>query len=111
MRWLRIRVRTLMIAVAALAMPLGICMERRSRFLSLAERHEREATEESSALMIFDNSGPNLKYCDRQGRELSEAEALRRIAVNSWHDLLALKYRRAAQSPWRLVEPDPPMPE
>jgi hypothetical protein len=111
MRMPRFRVRTLMIVVAVLALPLGLCMERRSRFLRLAAEHAREAYRGGSALpMIFDNSGPEPRYCDDSGRELSASEAEQRIALNSWHDSLALKYRRAAASPWLPVEPDPPEP-
>lgn len=110
MRMPGIRIRTLMIAVAVLAIPLGVCMERRSRFLRLAEQHERIAADGISDLMIFDNSGSRLRYCDRAGRELDESEAERRMALNSWHDALGFNYRRAARSPWLPVAPDPPRP-
>lgn len=88
MRMPRFRIRTIMVAVAVVAIPLGVCMERRSRFLGLAAQHN-----ESGIIYVS-------TYMDRSAYGASE-----------WHRLLADKYERAARYPWLPVEPHPPEPE
>jgi hypothetical protein len=80
----RFTVRTLMIAVAivAVAAAIAVGLRRRSqRFMRLAYDHED---------MSYTRPGD---------------------PVASYHDRLSWKYQQAARYPWLSVPPDPPEPE
>jgi hypothetical protein len=85
MRLPRFRVRTLMLLVVLVAVPLTL-LDRRARFLGLANRHEG---------LIGPPPGPYAKSASPR---------------SGWHWELSNKYRRAAERPWLPVEPDPPPP-
>jgi hypothetical protein len=89
----RIRLRTLMIAVAVAALPLGLWagIERR-----------RAAFDRTAAYHVTQVVGLTVG-----GRPLTPSERRR----DEWHYALFLKYREAAFRPWIPVGPDPPEPE
>jgi hypothetical protein len=96
-----------MVAVVVVGVPLGVCMERRSRFLALAEWHRSQAmtNKELSSGVVID---PELPLHDNAGRVLSRDEASRVASQALVHMFLMRKYRRAAEKPWLPVEPDSP---
>jgi hypothetical protein len=89
-----------MIAVAVVAIPIGVMAERRSKFQRLAERHFELAgiptTDEvpSGGMLIVGSDGQPVTS-----------------ARFEWHFALFEKYERAARRPWLPVEPDPPEPK
>jgi hypothetical protein len=93
MRLPRFRLRALMIAVAAVALLLGLWAgieRRRADFRRIARYHS------------FRNLGLLV-----DSRSLTPLE----LRQDEWHHALYLKYQRAARYPWLSVEPDPPEPE
>jgi hypothetical protein len=102
-----------MILTAAIAIPLGVAVERRSRFSRLAAQHRSQIVEcEEWGVHRRLGSEVNYRvfYCVD-----GEAVPWRRFRVardlNEWHGLLAQKYERAAARPWLPVERDPPPPQ
>ena len=98
MRLPRVRLRTLMIAVAVVGVicaAVVICKARRERFERIAARH----TGVFPPLSFADAMSPDYERRSRWGRE-----------VMAWHAEMARKYRRAARSPWLPITPEPPMP-
>jgi hypothetical protein len=96
--------RRRMIAVALVALVLSAVLERRSRFLRLAEYHRSQV---DGVLYVFVIPKPD-RVCvdywiDAQGRQISSQQV-------QWHDRLSFKYRDPAARPWLPVEPDPPPP-
>lgn len=88
-RW---RLRTLLIAVAALALILGlaaILRTRRERLAALSHQHSVEA-----------NRLENLLEGD-----VADREALLRQV--HWHDSVAHRFRRASERPWTSFVADP----
>lgn len=110
MRFPKITIRRLMIAVMVLALPLGLCMERRSRFLAIAESH-RQAFLGSDAIRLEIPYIHDVYVYDSAGRLLSEPERTRKMERSNWHFALEKKYREAALMPWLPVPPDPPEPD
>lgn len=113
MRFPMMTIRRWMSIVAVTAIPLGVCVERRSRFLGLAASHELRATEFE---VEYDgcstgNSHVGWWYSLRDNRAFEPDEGRRRHALHEWHRDVAEKYRDAARSPWLSVAPDPPEPE
>jgi hypothetical protein len=89
----RFRLRALMVAVAIVAVLLGLWAgieRRRADFRRIARYHSYR----NLGLLV-------------DSRSLTPLE-LRR---DEWHAALAKKYTRAARYPWLPVEPDPPEPE
>jgi hypothetical protein len=100
MRFPHFRIRTLMIAVAVVAvLAAGFvrCKQRQDRFAELASRYDRE-----SELLPGIWSGPGEAYEGPLGLPYRRGEYL---------DQMSLKYRSAASHPWLPVPPDPPPPE
>jgi hypothetical protein len=91
MRLPRFRLRTLMVAVAVVALVSGgwSMWSRSDRFTRIGWSHQ--ARKNSLAA-----NPPRVGDADR-GRE-------------GWHAAMAAKYFRAARSPWLPVEPDPSPP-
>lgn len=100
MRLPRFRVRTLMIAVAVVAVPLGVCAERRSRFLGIAAWHRNQADE-----IRFE-----LRRGRMNGEVLTRRQAHLRAKSLRHHRYVESVYREAALRPWFRVALDPPRP-
>lgn len=105
----RFTIRTIMVAVALIAVPLGMCAERTSRFIRLADWNDVRAGD----LQVHNECcGSFALYIDaKNGRILEPAEGRRREILWEWHRDIAEKYRAAARYPWLPVEPDPPKPQ
>ena len=89
-----------MLAVAAVAIPLGWYIERLHRFQKLAIYHE----EQSGTLGLgLSGGGQILRITGPDGKPLS-------VARHEWHSSLSEKYHRASLRPWLPVSADPPMP-
>ena len=87
----RFTVRTLMVAVAIVAVVLGGSIERRNRFRKLAALHQSKFNillERSPCIGFFGGA------VDRLG----------------WHETMKFKYDDAARYPFLPVRPDPPEP-
>jgi hypothetical protein len=103
MRLPRMTTRRWMIAVAVDAVPLGVVLERRSRFLTLSHYHKVQA-----GSLVFDVRG---------GRDAMRPIVTRKdgtrisYALHNWHDSLRWKYQQAARYPWLPSWPDPPPTE
>jgi hypothetical protein len=98
MRVPRFRIRTLMIAVAAVAVfvAFGVTLHRRStRFRQLADFHVRAASRIEEELAV---------------QSVGQVNAAATLDVVHWHDSLYFKYTRAANRPWLPVAADPPEP-
>jgi len=96
-----------MIAVAVVGVVIGSVLERRSRFLKLAEYHRSQIV---GAPFVIAMRAPD-RVCvelwmDAQGRAVSPQE----IVKDQWHSQLSSKYLGAAARPWLPVERDPPRP-
>lgn len=111
MRMPRFRIRTLMIAVAVVAVilcgaRLAKIEQKRKAFRTRAAIHAtygrsfRDAYEKRTAVAFEFPHGP----------VFARTLALR-LAWAEYHESLALKYEHAARYPWLPVEPDPPEPE
>jgi hypothetical protein len=88
----RFTVRRLMIAVAVVALAIG--MFARSRQMSkIADRHAAQILEHSQMMPL--PNGAFVMLLDNRGQ---------------WHQAMVAKYRRAARRPWLPVEPDPHEP-
>lgn len=112
MRFPRMTTRRWLVVVAMIAIPLGLCEERRSRFLATAAWHDRQAAEFQIDVYWVDHSKRDGWFmCCREQREFGYDEGLRRIALHEWHQNGAEKYRAAALHPWLPIAPDPPEPE
>jgi hypothetical protein len=101
------RVMTLrwMIAVAVVAVLVGSVLERRSRFLRLAEYHRSQVVgvQHVIAMRAPDRVCVEL-WLDHRGRTLSPQQ----FVEDQWHDQLASKYFGAAARPWLPVASDTP---
>lgn len=122
MRILRFKIRTAMLAVALVAIALGlyantrvVTAERRARYLRMAEVHRAKIVDLRLAFDLIRGPKGRMQcvnvYLDSIGRTLSETEAQRQRELNEWHDSLAIKYRNAANHPWWTLKPDPPAPQ
>lgn len=106
----RLRIRTMMVTVAVIAVPLGICVERRSRFLARARYHSAQAARPEGMLIITMHTESYHVY-DSRGRFVPlvpDDEILRLRTLSEWHWKLAAKYEDAACYPWLPIEADPP---
>ena len=103
MRMPRFRIRTLMVAVAVIALLIGVPFDlarRRRAFLRLAIEHQAR-----EVAVTYD--GYARVWFDSRGRPLDPRAA----KLDLWNSQLADKYFRAARYPWLSVEPDPPEPK
>src|ERR1700730_3739247 len=99
----RIRVRTLMIVVAASGLGIGLPL----RVHSLAKEYEVLALKYWMANLAYDDvDGPDTVLTPEQIRWKAHRNAMR--AHNA---MLRRKYEYAASRPWLAVPPDPPPPE
>jgi hypothetical protein len=109
----RFTVRRMMVAVAVVAMILGIGLaakrlqERRTRALALAKYFRSREDKERRMLGLPEfrshlaSLGPDARRDDLRDRE-KEIER---------HGLMRLRYERASRYPWLPMEPDPPEPK
>jgi hypothetical protein len=109
----RFTVRRLMIAVAIVAIFLGVWLwaeRRRARLDALASWHDRQV------VCVFKGYiGPDDEIIwEPTSRPLKMGDppvSLRQQRISTWHRQFAQKYWRAARYPWLPVEPDPPEPK
>ena len=104
---IRFRLRTLMVAVAAVGMALAAYLS----LVSRQARFEREASYHLNCvtgIAAIGTEGKKFRLLSvtREGRPVSP-EQLRR---DLWHISLCLKYRAAAQRPWWPIGIDTPAP-
>jgi hypothetical protein len=92
MRLPRMTTRRWMIAVAVVGIVLGVTIERRNRFRTIAAHHQAEFKKLVSQGHLFPFPGSG----DAVWRPLE------------WHESMRLKYEHAARYPWLPVDPDPP---
>ena len=113
MRQPRMTTRRWMVAVAIVAILIGVGLElsRRSRrFARLAADHSNGALEHFGTLMAFGGGPPPNRDVPPAG--LGPARYLHRAkALLNYHSELTEKYQRAARYPWLAVAPDPPEPD
>ena len=107
MRLPRVRytLRSMLVAVAVVAMTLGVSVElgrRRMRFSRLAAYHRARIVAPSQ---YVDKNRRIVRWVGRDSRFFEE-----RPRLDYWHEELAMKYDAAASRPWYPVEPDPPPP-
>ena len=105
----RIRVRTLMIAVAMVALIFG-----RSAYLGNRERdHRREAATiklgDLELYLLLTAPGPGGLMHPDSGHPIVPASAPIRSFIRYHHEM-ARKYAQAARQPWLPVAADPPAP-
>lgn len=106
MRPPRLRLRTLMIAVSAIALILGAAAwtERHRRWvrdaLRISLKHQYAAMIEGRVEVVSGRKSP--------GSPAGNERARRRVA---YHNAMAEKYSQAALRPWMPIWPDPPEPK
>jgi hypothetical protein len=102
----RFHLRTLLIAVAIVAVVLGVLAMRwrAEHYRALAERHAFLASVYQAGESTVGGIGPD-------GRTFSETRSLRDPRKVRYHAALKERYERAACYPWLSVETDPPPPE
>ena len=103
----RLRVRTLMVAVAVAAGACGFIELGRRRAVYRARAKHSAGTE---ALIRGGAWGYRL-VSDRFGREHRVIDRADLRALATYHAVMKRKYERAARYPWLPVAPDPPPPE
>ena len=103
----RVMTRRRMIAVAVVGVVIGSVLERRSRFLRLAEYHRSQIV---GVQFVIAMRAPDRvcveSWVDAQGRTVSPQQ----IVKDEWHDQLSSEYLGAASRPWLPVVRDPPPP-
>ncbi len=112
MRFPRVRfsVRKIMVAVAILAVILGLLIGRRGRFRRLALAHKMESfalqvSDLEFYLLLTAASGEKPEAEEQRNRTTRPVYQFR-----EYHEAMADKYDRASDQPWLLVAPDPPPP-
>src|SRR5689334_4682574 len=99
MRLPRFRIRTMMVVVLLIAAPLGICVERRSRFAVLAHYHSTEALR-PEGVQVFMRHHEGFQISKHARRHFTTDKIQRLIRLGRWHRSLAPKYQFAARYPW-----------
>src|SRR5262245_54148372 len=103
MRLPRFRIRTLMVVAAAVAVGIATwrgsaaMMQRRARYLAMAEMHEATVNCFDHGLWFPRDDPTDIRY-QHYKKPFDHYSAL------------VSKYRHAARYPWLPVEPDPPDP-
>ena len=102
-----------MLAVVMLAIFLGARLwaeRRRARFNALADWHHRQIV-----CVFVGYPGPDGEYVYEATSDPQKSGdppvSPRQQRISTWHRNIAVKYWRAARSPWLPVEPDPPEPK
>jgi hypothetical protein len=102
----RVTIASLMIAVGLIGSLLGTGMERRARFLHLAEHHRSQVVGAEEVYAMGRDRICRHYWMDAKGNVVSPDRA----AKDRWHSALSSKYSVAARSPWLPVDADPPEP-
>jgi hypothetical protein len=109
----RFQVRTLIVAVALVAIALGVIRQRQLRFRRWATDYAHRAAELGIGPRIPVNipAGRPRMALTRYGEILAEGPEARHLERRHWwlRDMAA-KYERAASAPWLPVLPDLPPP-
>lgn len=100
-----------MAVLAAVAIPFGVCAERRARFLAIADRHFDEIS--NVVFAGYQGADGEWIYEATSHRQNEDDPPLssREQRIATWHRHRAWKYRDAAEQPWLPIEPDPPAPQ
>jgi hypothetical protein len=110
---MKLRIRTLMIAVAVAGLLLygDDLRRRRTHFLERADDHSVYAVYYRRLVRIVadERTSPGGSDPREQFFLAEEEDAWRRRA--DYHESLIVKYERAARYPWLPVAPDPPEPK
>jgi hypothetical protein len=109
----RFTVRRLMIAVAIVALALGIfaeCVRLSRKSASFRTQAEACSGIEETLRMIIAASGPDTPVDVSPGPGMP-SRRFTAMVVAEHQAALKLKYERAARRPWLPVEPDPPEPQ
>jgi hypothetical protein len=112
MRPPRLRLRTLLIAVAVAGMVLGegLMIQRRARLRATSARHAaQEQMWTTLAAAAGQRPSRRVDWSYRGVRRQTDQGRCR--AAADYHARLARKYDRAARYPWLPVAPDPPPPQ
>ena len=107
-------VRRLMVAVAIMALGLGVLVEllrRRASYNQGATYHAAKEAQFKQLDETLESIRSNLSAYARAMRRVSNREESRTARLVRYHATLKGKYRSAASRPWLPVEPDPPAPE
>lgn len=99
----RFRLRTLMIGVAVVALPLAL-MVRREQLLGMSRFHRDQMVQTAEWWSNGKRVSPKALAGMKSWTQLS-------TPVSQWHETLAETYRQAASRPWRPVPPEPPEPK
>jgi hypothetical protein len=98
-RWriwrVRFTIASLMIAVAVTGTALGTVMERRSRFLRIAEQHRSQIVGAQEVLALGRDRICRRYWMDAKGNVVSATQA----AKDNWHSRMSEKYLFAASQP------------
>jgi hypothetical protein len=112
----RYRLRTLMLAVAAVAV-FGAAARMavlRSRYLTIARWRADDAAEARHLARFWDDQAERAAaegWGSAEGIAFDRAQAASARARAAWNARVSRNYERAAYHPWQSVGPDPPMPE
>ena len=111
----RFRIRTLMIAVAVVGIPLGWLTSRRSSFQRRSIEHFAALNEADRRKWMryeaLDADGPYTRMGYFEPASDSDPQVVRFDRLFFYHAELANKYQDAARYPWLPVAPDPPEPK
>jgi hypothetical protein len=110
MRLPRFRLRTLMVAVAVLALLLmgGIMVWRSANYRRLAAFHEEMERRQERAVRGIESLAQ--AATDPKDAAAARRDAAHEARIGRYHAGLKAKYLRAAARPWESVAPDPPRP-
>lgn len=104
---LRFRIRSLMLAVVLVSLPLGLWStleSRRARFERLAQDHRSQMV--GRLVLPRMPGGITIFPLDREGRIVGREQS----AIDMWHALRARDFDEAARAPWRREPPAHPFP-
>ena len=107
---LRLRVRTLLLAVGVVALILGgvILVRRSADYRRLAAFHEQMERRKAQAVLGIENLAR--AATDPENIVRIRADAAYEARIGRHHAAMKAKYLRAASRPWESVPPDPPPP-
>ena len=111
MRPPRFRLRTLLVAVAvvALALGAGMILQRQSILRRTAAYHERMERVQAAKVRGIENLARAATTPELAAE--TRADAMVEARIGAHHARLKQKYRRMSTRPWLPVAPDPPPPE
>jgi hypothetical protein len=110
----RFRLRTLMVIVAAVGVPIAI-VGRGVHFAHQAESHWQTARAYDAragfGLLTHGDRGDEAYYAAIDRLPDYSRDQKRAAKFSHYHGRIAMNYHWAARYPWLPVEPDPPEPE